>query len=98
MNVVADIGNTLVKLALFDGDRLADRYASERFTRAEADALFRRWTGADRAIAAATGADGRDVAALLRERTDYLLEFRPGMPTPIANAYLTPETLSLIHI
>ena len=93
MNVVADIGNTLVKLALFDGDRLADRYASERFTRAEADALFRRWTGADRAIAAATGADGRDVAALLRERTDYLLEFRPGMPTPIANAYLTPETL-----
>lgn len=93
MNVVADIGNTLVKLALFDGDRLADRYASERFTRAEADALFRRWTGADRAIAAATGADGRDVAALLRERTDYLLELRPGMPTPIANAYLTPETL-----
>lgn len=93
MNLVADIGNTRVKLALFDGRQLADRYVSERFTRAEADALFLRWTDVRRAVAAATGCDGSGVVSLLRERTECLLEFRPGMPTPVRNAYLTPETL-----
>ncbi len=93
MNVVADIGNTLVKLALFDGDRLADRCVFERFTREEADALFSRWRNVRRILVAATGADGRDVAALLRGRADSLMEFRPAMATPLGNAYLTPETL-----
>lgn len=93
MNVVADIGNTRVKLALFDGDRLADRCCYARFTASEADDLFRRWRGVERVVTAATGADGQQVTALLRQRAGYLLEFRPGMSTPLRNAYLTPDTL-----
>ena len=36
---------------------------------------------------------GHDVAAMLRGRVDYLLEFTSQTPVPIGNAYLTPETL-----
>lgn len=93
MNVVADIGNTLVKLALFDRERLTERCCYERFTHAEADDLFGRWKGVDRIIVAASGTDTGEMAALLRPRADFVLEFRPGMPTPLDNDYLTPETL-----
>ena len=46
-----------------------------------------------RAVVASTRGEVDDVAAMLRGRVDYLLEFTSQTPVPIGNAYLTPETL-----
>ena len=43
-----------------------------------------------RAVVASTRGEVDDVAAMLRARVEYLLEFSSQTPVPISNAYLTP--------
>ena len=87
-----DIGNSLVKLAAFDGGRLiaqtSTRYSSRRFSRRSC-----RDTGPERAIVESTRGDADEILSQVHEHADYVLEFTPQTPVPIANAYRTPETL-----
>ena len=91
MNLVVDIGNTLLKLAVFDGGRLVAQQCVGEL-REETFAGLLGGARAARAVVASTRGEAPAIAAV-RRHTDYLLEFTPATPVPIGNAYLTPATL-----
>lgn len=92
MNLIVDIGNTLVKLAVTDGGRIVARHCVERLHPAMLDELLEGRRAA-KAVIASTRGETDDVAEIVRSRADYVLEFTSQTPVPLGNAYLTPETL-----
>ena len=92
MNLVVDIGNTLVKLAVFDRGEIVFQRCVERLHPSMLEELFAAWP-VRRAVVASTRGEVDEVADLLRPRVEYLLEFSSQTSVPIGNAYLTPETL-----
>lgn len=92
MNLVVDIGNTLVKLAVFDGGEIVFQRCAERLHPSMLEELFAAWP-VRRAVVASTRGETDEVTELLRPHVEYLLEFTSQTPVPIGNAYLTPETL-----
>lgn len=88
MQLVADIGNTAMKFAAFDGDRML--YSGEGV-----DALAQHLTGADlpdRCLIASV-ADHSSLADLLKKHNISFDLLRPDTPLPVINLYQTPETL-----
>ena len=92
MNLVVDIGNTLLKLAVFDGGRLVAQQCVGEL-REETFAGLLGGARAARAVVASTRGEAPAIVEAVRRHTDYLLEFTPQTPVPIGNAYRTPETL-----
>ena len=92
MNLVVDIGNTLLKLAVFDGGRLVAQQCVGEL-REETFAGLLGGARAARAVVASTRGEAPVIVEAVRRHTDYLLEFTPATPVPIGNAYLTPATL-----
>ena len=91
MNLVVDIGNTLLKLAVFDGGRLVAQQCVGEL-REETFAGLLGGARAARAVVASTRGEAPAIVEAVRRHTDYLLEFTPATPGPIGNAYLTPAT------
>ena len=92
MNLIVDIGNTLVKLAVSDGGRIVAQRCVERLHPSMLDELLEGRRAA-KAVVASTRGEADDVTEMVRPRADYLLEFTSQTPVPVANAYRTPETL-----
>lgn len=92
MNLVVDIGNTLLKLAVFDGGRLVAQQCVGEL-REETFAGLLGGARAARAVVASTRGEAPAIVEAVRRHTDYLLEFTLATPVPIGNAYLTPATL-----
>ena len=92
MNLIVDIGNTLVKLAVFDGGRIVAQRCVERLHPSMLGELLEGRRAA-KAVVASTRGEADDVIETVRPYADYLLEFTSQTPVPIGNAYLTPETL-----
>ena len=92
MNLVVDIGNTLLKLAVFDGGRLVAQQCVGEL-REETFAGLLGGARAARAVVASTRGEAPAIVEAVRRHTDHLLEFTPATPVPIGNAYLTPATL-----
>lgn len=93
MNLIIDIGNTLAKLAVIDGGRIVAQQSAGRFHPAMADTMLTAWPGVDKAVVCSTRGDAEAVAAMVRPKVRYCLEFTPRTPVPIRNDYHTPETL-----
>lgn len=92
MNLVVDIGNTLVKFAVFEHGELVRQHVVEE-PREEDFAALLQGGRAERAIVASTRGAMPALVETVRRHTDRLLEFTPATPVPIGNAYRTPETL-----
>lgn len=92
MNLIIDIGNTLAKLAVSDGDRIVAEHTAEQLHASTIEQFLAAWP-VRRAIVASTRGECGELLQQLRERVDFVLEFTPQTPVPIRNAYLTPETL-----
>lgn len=92
MNLIVDIGNTLIKLAVFDRGRIVDQRTAERLHPALMGELLDAWP-VRQAIVASTRGESDEVLELLRPRVGRLVEFTSQTPVPVANDYLTPETL-----
>lgn len=92
MNLIVDIGNTRVKLALTQGGEVVEQYAAERLAAERLDAFLAGRRPA-RSIVSSTRGAADELLGTLRPRTDYLLEFTAATPVPIGNAYRTPATL-----
>ena len=84
-----DIGNTLVKLAVFDDGRLVAQHCVERLLPSMLDELL----GGRRAAKAVVASTRGEAVETVRPFADYLLEFTSQTPVPIDSAYRTPETL-----
>ena len=89
MNLIADIGNTRVKLAVFDADTFVDQWVFDSVTRADIDSIVAKYS-VDRAIVSSVGKD---------MNYDELFGTLPYMvltsevAVPITNRYKTPTTL-----
>ena len=87
MNLIVDIGNTLVKLAVFDGGRIVAQRCVERLHPSMLEELFAAWP-VRRAVVASTRGEVDEVADLLRPRVEYLLEFSSQTPVPVSYTHL----------
>ena len=54
MNLTIDIGNTLIKMAVFDGGEIVEKLLAEECDTKLLDGLLARWPAIDRAIIAST--------------------------------------------
>ena len=92
MNLIVDIGNTLVKSALLERGRVVEEHADGAFCPGAVAGLLDRGR-VRRAILSSTRGEMPEVAEWLRERVSSLLLFTPQTPVPIRNVYRTPQTL-----
>ena len=95
MNLVVDIGNTLIKVAVVEGDEVVFMQHAESIEAVNLSALMLRFPHLKRAIVASTAFPTADVAMLLRHSGFDVLEMTSTTPTPIGNAYRSPETLGV---
>jgi type III pantothenate kinase len=93
LDLVVDIGNSRVKLALFRGARVL------RFTRVPelGPMVLRNFLGADRPLHIAVASVGVPVAPLLPLLHAHapVVELTGGSPAPVPNAYGSPGTLGV---
>ena len=95
MNLIIDIGNSLLKIALIDGCEILEQFSCNTLTDSELRDLRVRYPQVQRAIVASTAASTSDVASMLRDCGIEVLEMTSLTPVPIGNDYLTPETLGV---
>ena len=95
MNLVIDIGNTLIKAAVVEHDEVLFMQHAEHLSAIDIPALTLRFPQLKRAIVASTSSPTTEVAMLLRHKGFDVLEMTFTTPTPIGNAYASPETLGV---
>lgn len=93
MNLIVDIGNTAVKLALFDADRLVSRQQTDVLDRAAVEAFLRGQGVAEAAIVSSTRGDAAEAAETVRGAAKRVVVFTPQLAVPLENRYHTPATL-----
>ena len=92
MNLVIDIGNTVAKLAAFDGDTLLEVAYDSNQTLAQLPAFCRKYSF-ERAIVVTVIDLTNEADAQLSRLPFTLLWLNSTTPVPICNLYETPETL-----
>lgn len=92
MNLIVDIGNSRVKLALTEGGEAVAQCAGPALDRALLGG-FVAGRRVRRAIVCSTRGDVAEAAELVRTFVADCLVFTPDTPVPLRNAYLTPRTL-----
>ena len=95
MNLVVDIGNTLIKVAVVELDEVVYMQQAESIEEVDLVALCERFPSLRRAIVASKAFPTADVAVLLRDKGFDVLEMTSLTPVPIGNTYQSPETLGV---
>lgn len=92
--LVLDYGNSLVKVGIFDGPELV-----EKFVFPERDALlsFLSKHEFSHAIISSVNAEARELAADIRTKNRVLI-LDSSLPLPFTNRYATPKTLGVDRI
>ena len=95
MNLVVDIGNSLMKVSVVNG---ADVVEAQRLA-VDADIDVKRLQASyptlRKAIVASSGVATASIASELRQAGLWVLEMTSTTPVPIGNDYLSPETLGV---
>ncbi|MBL4592262.1 MAG: type III pantothenate kinase [Flavobacteriales bacterium] len=94
MNLVIDIGNTLVKLAVFEGDKLLETIVEKQLEESLIVSLYENHN-IKKGIYASVRASNED-ETLLKKYNFYPLSHLT--PLPLAIKYKTPETLGIDRI
>ena len=95
MNLVVDIGNSLVKVAIVDGDNVAVTHRFSSIEEIDVVGLRRDYPTLQKAIVASSGVDTAPIASVLRCAGLKVLEMTSTTPVPIGNDYLSPQTLGV---
>ena len=95
VNLIIDIGNSLLKMALMQGDEVIEQHSCKALTEQQIRDVQARYPSIRRAIVASTALSTAEVASLLRRCGVEVLEMNSLTPVPIGNDYLTPETLGV---
>lgn len=95
MNLVADIGNSRAKTAVFSGGELVELITTTELNRGQLEGLRDKFPGLDNAILSTVATVDPDIISWLKTSFPYFLELSHQTPVPIRNNYLTPETLGL---
>ena len=92
MNLIIDIGNTVAKIAAFDGNTMQEVIYDSNQTLEELPAFCRKYTF-ERAIVATVIDLGKQALAQLASLSAPLLWLDEKTPLPVENLYETPQTL-----
>ncbi|MCG9971860.1 type III pantothenate kinase [Christiangramia crocea] len=93
MNLVIDEGNTLVKTAVFQNDRLLDKQSFNKKEFSEKFQIIRKnFPEIANSVISSVASQNSDLIAEVRKRYS-LLEFDQNVRLPFTNKYATPETL-----
>lgn len=92
MNLVIDIGNSVVKLSVFDGDKLIELVREGDGGLALLPALCARHACSAAIVSTVRALDEEDIG-LIQSLRIPVLWMNPRTPAPIENGYETPETL-----
>lgn len=92
MKLVIDIGNTLVKTALFKADEMIQLQSNKELTTEFLNELFNTYPEINSAIIASVRPAGIEVINLLESNT-RLLQLNENTPLPFINSYKSPNTL-----
>lgn len=95
MNLVVDIGNSLIKTAVMDGGEAIDVRRYEALDPGAVKAIVGEYPSLERAIVASTGQSTAHAAELLRSAGLRVLEMSHSTAVPIGNDYHTPQTLGV---
>ena len=92
VNLIIDIGNTVAKIAAFDGNTMQEVIYDSNQTLGELPAFCRKYTF-ERAIVATVIDLGKQALAQLASLSAPLLWLDEKTPLPVENLYETPQTL-----
>lgn len=95
MNLVADIGNSRAKIALFSGGKLVESMTIDELSVDQLIVVKERFPALDKAILSAVSTVHPDILSWLKHSFPYFMELNNQTPVPIRNNYLTPETLGM---
>jgi len=95
MQAAIDIGNTFVKLGLFEGNNLVQAF--EGLSPAEVLDHWKRFPITS-AILSSVGQTTDGWTEALTQYTERIIVLQPGLPVPLVNRYQTPETLGADRI
>jgi type III pantothenate kinase len=93
-NLVVDIGNTYIKVAVFEHDKLLNNNQYQSVDASLINKLLVDYEVKKAIISSVKKKDNSEWITLLTEKVE-LMYFNAGMKGRIANHYLTPETLGL---
>ncbi|MGE4586061.1 MAG: type III pantothenate kinase [Mangrovibacterium sp.] len=93
MNLVVDIGNSRVKLALFNERDLLFQVPLEELHVSQLKLLTEEHPRLSRAIISAVREYPQEVRDFLHKHFHAFIEFGPQVAVPLKNRYKTPETL-----
>lgn len=91
MNLIIDIGNTFVKLSVFEGDNIVELAQKEQLSSSIIDALFSKYK-IKRGIFSSVREFG-DLESLLKKYN--FIHLTHTTPLPLQNIYKTPKTLGV---
>ena len=95
MNLVVDIGNSFMKVAVVDGNNVVATQRVAVDSEIDVASLKAAYPTLQRAIVASSGVSTAQVASMLRSEGLWVLEMNSLTPVPIGNDYLTPATLGV---
>ena len=95
MNLVVDIGNSFMKVAVVDGDNIVATQRVAVDSEIDVESLKAAYPALRRSIVASSGVATSQVASVLRCAGLEVLEMTSTTPVPIGNDYLTPATLGV---
>lgn len=95
MNLIVDIGNTFIKAAVVECDKVLDMQRFTSLKDMSAAGFVEAYAPICRAIVASTSEDTAQVAEWLRGLGIEPLEMTPSTPVPIGNSYQTPQSLGV---
>ncbi len=94
MNLIVDIGNTLVKVSVVDSGRVVQSLKVATLEEVPFDELTTEF-GIDNAILCSTRSNSPYAAKIVASYVGRCMLFDSSTPVPIGNDYATPETLGL---
>jgi type III pantothenate kinase len=92
-NLVVDIGNTAVKLAVVDSGAVVDKLVDDSASFGKGRAFLARHSGIPRSIISSVRCEDDAVVTLVRSLLPNAVMLTHATPLPIRNLYASPETL-----
>jgi type III pantothenate kinase len=92
-NLIVDIGNTAVKLAVAANNTVTDKLVDDSASFGEGRAFLTKYGTLPRAIISSVRSDDDAVTALVRRLLPNAVALTPATPLPIRNLYASPEML-----
>jgi type III pantothenate kinase len=98
MNLIIDIGNTVTKLAVFEGNKLLQKSVKEVLNLELLNQYFKDFPEIDAGIICSVADDSREISDYLASILNFFIELDHHTPLPIKNLYLSRETLGYDRI